>query len=131
MKKKALFLLVILMVAALMFSAAASASSADMLWTPAATADKIVVISDLHLGIDDSYSEDTQNKPLLVEFLQKLQKIKDVRELVIAGDFLDEWYLPLNYTAYADSSEFYRQVIANNQTVFDELKPSFPANITR
>jgi UDP-2,3-diacylglucosamine pyrophosphatase LpxH len=122
MKKKALFLLVILIVAALMLSATASASSKGALWTPAAAADKIVVISDLHLGIDDSFSENIQNKPLLVEFLQKLQKTKDVRELVIAGDFLDEWYLPLNYTAYADSSKFFRQVIASNQTVFDELK---------
>ena len=122
MKKKALFLLVILMVAALMLSATASTASEGALWTPAAAADKIVVISDIHLGLDDSFSEDTKNKPLLVEFLQQLQKTKDVRELVIAGDFLDEWYLPLNYTAYTDSSEFFRQVITNNQTVFDELK---------
>jgi UDP-2,3-diacylglucosamine pyrophosphatase LpxH len=122
MKKKALFLLVLLIAAALICSAAASMPSQDVLWTPATAADKIVVMSDIHLGIDDSFSEDIENKPLLVEFLQKLQKTKDVRELVIAGDFLDEWYLPLNYTVYADSSGFYRQVIANNQTVFDELK---------
>ena len=94
----------------------------DALWTPAASADKIVVISDIHLGIDDAYSETIANRGLLIDFLGKLENTADVRELVINGDFLDEWYLPLTYARYDDSDEFYRQVIANNQTVFDALK---------
>ncbi|MFA6845502.1 MAG: metallophosphoesterase, partial [Sphaerochaetaceae bacterium] len=37
------------------------------------------------------------------------------------GDFLDEWFLPLNYPKYKDSSSFYRQVIKTNQMVIDQL----------
>lgn len=96
--------------------------SSKALWEPSPEADKIVVISDIHLGIDDSFAEIVENKPILIDFLKRLQKTKDVRELVIAGDFLDEWYLALDYPAYPDSSDFYRKVIANNKDVFDELK---------
>jgi len=82
---------------------------------------KVVVVSDIHLGIDDRYSEDVKNRPVFIEFLKRLENTADVGELVIAGDFLDEWYLSLTYPAYNDSGKFYRQVIKNNQGVFDEL----------
>jgi UDP-2,3-diacylglucosamine pyrophosphatase LpxH len=65
----------------------------------------------------------------LLQFLERMQITADVRELVIAGDFLDEWYLPLSYPAYTDSSEFYRKVIANNQNVMDALKGVMSAGI--
>lgn len=91
------------------------------LWEAGGTRDKIVVISDIHLGIDDSYTEIVKNRPLLIEFLQHLQSTTDVRELVIAGDFLDEWFLPVYYPSYTDESQFYKDVIANNQSVIDEL----------
>jgi len=91
------------------------------LWMPSDTADKIVVISDIHLGIEDRYTQSIENQQLLLDFLEKLGNTEDVRELVINGDFLDEWYLPLTYARYDDSDEFYRQVIANNQDVFDAL----------
>ena len=65
------------------------------LWEAGGTRDKIVVISDIHLGIDDSYTEMVKNRPLLIEFLRHLQSTTDVRELVIAGDFLDEWFAGL------------------------------------
>ncbi|NCA93140.1 metallophosphoesterase, partial [bacterium] len=91
------------------------------LWKTAASRDKIVVISDLHLGIEDEYTETLKNRPLLIEFLQRLQKTSDVRELVIAGDFLDTWYLPVYYPQYTDENKFYRDVIANNQAVIDEF----------
>ncbi len=104
---------------------AASASNApegdEALWDAGDTRDKIVVISDLHLGIDDSYTEMVENRPLLIDFLQRLQSTTDVRELVIAGDFLDEWFLPVYYPSYTDQSQFYKDVIANNQGVIDEL----------
>lgn len=92
---------------------------------PAATSSKehkkTIVISDLHLGIDDSFSENVSNRPLLVNFLKKVESMGDADELVIAGDFLDEWYLPMNYPAYSDSDAFYRKVISNNQDVINEL----------
>lgn len=91
------------------------------LWEAGGERNKIVVISDLHLGIDDEYSETVVNRPLLVQFLQRLQSTSDVRELVIAGDFLDEWFLPVYYPSYTDEAQFYKNVIANNQTVIDEL----------
>ena len=91
------------------------------LWEAGGKRDKIVVISDIHLGIDDSYTEMVKNRPLLIEFLRHLQSTTDVRELVIAGDFLDEWFLPVYYPSYTDESQFYKDVIANNQSVIDEL----------
>lgn len=66
-------------------------------WNAGNSRNKIVIISDLLLGIDDRYSEMKENRPLLIKFLQSLQNTKDVRERVIAGDFLDEWYLPIYY----------------------------------
>ncbi|MCC9598070.1 MULTISPECIES: metallophosphoesterase [unclassified Rubrivivax] len=97
------------------------ASDATPLWAAGSSRDKIVVISDLHLGIDDRYTETLDNRPLLVRFLQCLQNTRDVRELVIAGDFLDEWFLPVDYPSHTDQVQFYRDVIANNVEVFKEL----------
>ena len=96
-------------------------TNAKPLWAPGQTRDKIVVISDIHLGIEDRYSEARHNRPLLVHFLQCLRNTTDVRELVIGGDFLDEWYLPVWYPAYTDQTAFYEAVVANNRDVFDEL----------
>ncbi|MEA5064701.1 MAG: metallophosphoesterase [Eubacteriales bacterium] len=94
---------------------------AAALWEVGGTRDKIVVISDIHLGIDDRYTETLKNRPLLIEFLRRLQSTADVRELVIAGDFLDEWFLPVYYPSYTDQGQFYKDVIATNQAVIDEL----------
>ncbi|NCB33110.1 MAG: metallophosphoesterase [Erysipelotrichia bacterium] len=91
------------------------------LWETGDERNKIIVISDLHLGIDDEYSETVANRPLLVQFLRRLQSTSDVRELVIAGDFLDAWFLPVYYPSYTDETQFYKKVIANNQTVIDEM----------
>jgi len=97
--------------------------SSSALWTTHdAKKDKVVVVSDIHLGVLDKYSENLKNRAVFIEFLKRLQNTEDVGELVIAGDFLDEWYLPLTYPAYNDSSKFYWQVVKNNQAVFDELK---------
>ena len=98
-----------------------ASASEQPLWQGNGDRNKIVVISDLHLGIDDKYTETLKNRKLLVDFLQKLQKTADVRELVINGDFLDEWFLPVNYKSYSDERKFYKDVIANNQSVIDEL----------
>lgn len=105
-------------------------SDAAPLWNAGKTRDKIVVISDIHLGIHDLYTETLTNRPLLIKFLQCLQSTKDVRELVIAGDFLDEWFLPVYYyPLYTDQDQFYRAVIANNQGVVDELNKVIASGI--
>lgn len=103
--------------------ASGSPLSSTPLWAAVgAKKNKVVVVSDIHLGILDKYSENLKNRAVFIEFLKRLENTADVGELVIAGDFLDEWYLPLTYPAYGDSGEFYRQVVKNNQLVFDELK---------
>ncbi|KXL51660.1 3',5'-cyclic adenosine monophosphate phosphodiesterase CpdA [Anaerotignum neopropionicum] len=124
MKKRVLSVLLASSMAislALFTSGCGQKSSAAALWEAGSIRNKIVVISDIHIGIDDQYAETVKNRPLLIEFLQKLQRTKDVRELVIDGDFLDEWFLPVDYSSYTDVQQFYKDVIANNQGVIDEL----------
>lgn len=91
------------------------------LWDAGNVRNKIVTISDLHLGIDDSYAETVKNRSLLVDFLKRLHNTSDVRELVIIGDFLDAWYLPVFYPSYTDENQFYKNVVENNKVVIDEL----------
>ncbi|WP_265822087.1 metallophosphoesterase [Geovibrio ferrireducens] len=110
-------------------SSGSSGSDAGPLWEPGSTRDKIVVISDIHLGIDDRYTETKQNRSHLVNFLKSVRKTTDVRELVIAGDFLDEWFLPVYYPSHTDQDLFYRSVIANNQSVFNELNKVIASGI--
>lgn len=124
MKKRILSLLLassMVISLGLFTSGCAQKSSASALWEAGSTRNKIVVISDIHIGVDDKYAENVANRPLIIEFLQRLQNTSDVRELVIDGDFLDEWFLPVDYPSYTDVQKFYRDVIANNQSVFDEL----------
>ena len=99
-----------------------SKDEATPLWEVGSVRNKIVTISDLHIGIDDRYTETLKNRPLLIKFLKRLHNTKDVRELVIIGDFLDAWYLPVFYPSYIDEKQFYKEIIAKNQQVIDELK---------
>ncbi len=121
MKKLLILALIVSMMMTTNVSAATTNATSKPLWKEGNTANKIVVISDLHLGIDDKISETVANREYLINFLKSLQVTKDVRELVISGDFLDDWFLPLSYPAYSDTQGFYTKVIANNQAVFDEL----------
>ena len=81
----------------------------------------IVVISDLHLGMDDRYAELRENRAPLVGFLQKLRLAPNIKELIIAGDLIDEWFIPADTDTYAGESqkEFAEAVAANNREVFD------------
>ncbi|MCI1666289.1 MAG: metallophosphoesterase [Atopobiaceae bacterium] len=100
-----------------------------MLWNAHATADRIVVISDLHLGVDDRFSQDVANRGLLVEFIERLVEVGDVRELVVAGDLLDEWIVPLSYPAHHGSDGFYERCCANNHVVFEAFAAAMEAGI--
>jgi metallophosphoesterase superfamily enzyme len=49
------------------------------------------VISDIHLGADLSYAECNINAGPLAGLLEKIRSSQNVKELVIAGDLVDEW----------------------------------------
>ncbi len=132
MRKRILsFLLASCMVltSALFVTGCSTKTGSSALWEAGNTRNKIVIVSDIHLGIDDRYTETLNNRPLLIEFLRRLQSTTDVRELVINGDFLDDWFLPVYYPAYTDVAQFYKDVIATNQAVFDELNSIIESGI--
>ncbi len=112
-------------------SGAAPQTSPLPLWETDAGpgAQRIVVISDIHLGVDDSLAETVKNRAMLTDFLRR-SAVSDMDEMVIAGDFLDEWFLPATYPPHVDSSEFYRQVKANNTEVFAALEEIMANGIT-
>ena len=68
---------------------------------------KIVVISDLHLneqrGYDKGYSLFTQNGKLLLDFLEHVRVSTQIKELVILGDLMDMWVVPMTYETYHDT----------------------------
>ena len=82
---------------------------------------RIVVISDLHMGADPSFAEFNKNKDFLRNFLLQLKNSKDVAELVLAGDVLDQWFLPMNYDMPKTLSEFNDRVVKNNQEIVDSI----------
>jgi UDP-2,3-diacylglucosamine pyrophosphatase LpxH len=84
----------------------------------------IVVISDIHLGADLSYAECNQNLKYLKDFLLRLKKSPNVKELVIAGDLLDEWFVPAPINTYAgkDQADFVQRIAEANRGVIDAIK---------
>lgn len=104
-----------------LFNTSFAINNAKPLWNSKEEKNKIVVISDIHLGIKDEYTETLKNRNILINFLKNLQNTSDVRELVIAGDFLDEWFLPVDYPSYTDQKQFYKDVISNNKDVIEEF----------
>lgn len=84
---------------------------------------KIVVISDLHLGNDLSYSENVKHLKRLEQFLNEVRSSATIKELVIGGDMLDEWYIPTRTDTYGGGSQadFVRKTVAANQEIFNVL----------
>lgn len=84
---------------------------------------KIVVISDLHLGNDLSYSENVKHLERLKEFLNEVRSSGTIKELVLGGDILDEWYIPTRTDTYGGGTQadFVRKSVAANQDIFDVL----------
>jgi UDP-2,3-diacylglucosamine pyrophosphatase LpxH len=85
------------------------------------TRSQIVIISDIHLGVDDAFAETKQNRPALVNFLVQIKNSPNVAELVIAGDLLDGWFVPMDYVLPDSQSTFFDSVGANNQDVMDAI----------
>lgn len=86
--------------------------------------DKVVVISDIHLGADLSYSECVAHRTRLAEFILEAGSSMSVEELVIAGDLFDEWYIPSRDNTYgkADQRAFLLKMAEANKDVFDALR---------
>lgn len=85
------------------------------------TRSQIVVISDVHLGIDDSFTETKENRAALVDFLGEVKNSPNVKELVIAGDLLDGWFLPMDYQLPDSQETFFDAIALNNKSVIDAL----------
>ena len=83
----------------------------------------IVVMSDMHLGADLEYAECKDNRAPLENLLNQIRVSQNVKELVIAGDLIDEWYVPANVDTYAGlaQSDFVQRLALTNKGVFDAL----------
>ncbi len=81
----------------------------------------ILCISDLHLGANDSYAELTRNREALVNFLEHVKNSPNVKELVIAGDLIDEWFIPMHLDTFNGKTQldFTKAVASNNKSVLD------------
>lgn len=81
----------------------------------------IVVLSDLHLGADLTYAECKENLPSLEKLLTQIKASPNVKELVIAGDLLDEWFVPATTDTYQgkDQADFVLRIATANKGVFD------------
>ena len=79
----------------------------------------IVIVSDIHLGANDSYTECKKNRDVLVQFLKDINRAPNVRELVIAGDLLDLWFIPATTDTFNGKTqrEFVKGLAANNKAV--------------
>jgi UDP-2,3-diacylglucosamine pyrophosphatase LpxH len=83
----------------------------------------IVVISDLHLGADFSFAEIKDNLGPLKAFLEQIRTSRSVKELVINGDLLDEWYVPATTDTYKgkNQSDFVNRIAIANKEVIDKF----------
>lgn len=83
----------------------------------------IVVISDIHLGADPAYAEIHDNLDTLEVFLEKIRESRNVKELVIGGDLLDEWYIPATTDTYdgGNQADFVSRIAAANRGVIDKF----------
>ena len=118
-KKGFVFVLILVFFSSMMISASLTREIEPLpLWEKesAHEAQRIIVVSDLHLGVDDSFSETVENKDLLAEFLERLV-ISDIDVLVIAGDMLDEWFVPISYEPHNDLGAFFEKVAENNASI--------------
>lgn len=81
----------------------------------------IICISDLHLGANDDYAELTQNREALVNFLEHVKISPNVGELVIVGDLIDEWFIPMHLDTFNGKTQqdFTKAVASNNKVVID------------
>ena len=83
----------------------------------------IVVLSDMHMGADITYTQCNNNIAPLEKMLQRIRVSLNVKELVIAGDLIDGWYVPATVDTYQgkEQSDFVQRLAANNSGIFAAL----------
>ena len=64
----------------------------------AAERNKIIFLSDLHMNVDAGYSWLVDHADDLANFLVGLENRDDVAEVVILGDLVDQWVVPMKNT---------------------------------
>jgi UDP-2,3-diacylglucosamine pyrophosphatase LpxH len=81
----------------------------------------IVVLSDMHLGADLKYAECKNNLGSLEKLIKQIKVSPNVKELVIAGDLLDEWFVPATIDTYQgkDQADFVKRIAVANKGVID------------
>lgn len=79
----------------------------------------LVFISDIHMNVDANYSWMVNHAAELAQFLEKLNNRKNVAELIILGDLVDDWVNPVK-----DSPQSFAEVLAalNNKTIISALQ---------
>lgn len=92
---------------------------------------KIVVISDLHLNqqraADEGYGIFTENGALLAQFLENVRNSAEIKELIVLGDLMDMWVVPMDYATFdstvPDASAYFHSVAdaAVNKDIIDGL----------
>lgn len=89
----------------------------------------IFTISDIHLGdsraVALGYGWTVKNRADLATFLGLVRQSPNVKELVIAGDLLDEWVAPMQvrpFPAGTDEAGFVDDVARTNGDVFGALR---------
>jgi len=107
------------------FSSCKKSDLADTALNPFSNGGKernmIVVMSDIHLGADLAYTECKENLGSLEKLLRQIKAAPNVKELVIAGDMLDEWFIPATVDTYQgkDQSDFVQRIATANKGVID------------
>ncbi|MDD5217886.1 MAG: metallophosphoesterase [Candidatus Omnitrophica bacterium] len=83
----------------------------------------IVVLSDIHLGADLAYAECKNNLGVLEKLLKQIKASQNVKELVIAGDLIDEWFIPATIDTYQGKNQidFIQRVAKTNEGVIDAI----------
>jgi UDP-2,3-diacylglucosamine pyrophosphatase LpxH len=83
----------------------------------------IVVMSDIHLGADLAYAECKHNLGSLEKLIKKIKASPNVKELVFAGDLLDEWFVPAPINTYQgkDQADFVQRIATANKGVVDAI----------
>nr|NQU91213.1 metallophosphoesterase [Bacteroidota bacterium] len=83
----------------------------------------IVIMSDMHIGADTSYSECKVNLGPLEKMLKQIKAAPNVKELIIGGDLVDEWFVPADINTYQgnDQADFVQRLATANKGVFDAI----------